>query len=344
MQKLANAAWHAEASQIYQNYDLWPLAGGQEQPVFLASGAVKPRSSLLVEFLRRDANLPERGTLLDIGCGTGAAIRSFGMEFPGWKLNGADLTAKALPHLRQIPGFDRLYAGDLTAIENTFDLVSMIHSLEHFPDPCDGLKSARGCLGQRGRLLVEVPNAAANPFDLLIADHLSHFTPVHLQLLARRAGLQVVSLQDGLLPKEITMLATKSAGAGENATPIDAARWASFASAATRWLLNVVSDARARALKAKSEGRLFGIFGTSISGMWLFGALAPLVDFFVDEDAARQGRAWEGLPVLSPVNVARSATVYVPLVPEIADRVSRRLGSVTGLYIATPILVNTPSI
>jgi hypothetical protein len=45
-------------------------------------------------------------------------------------------------------------------------------------------------------------------------------------------------------------------------------------------------------LNAAKEGRKrrrFGIFGTSIAAMWLFGEIGDDVDFFVDEDPNRLG-------------------------------------------------------
>ena len=68
--------------------------------------------------------------------------------------------------------------------------------------------------------------------------------------------------------------------------------------------------------------------------MWLYGAIGGKAAYFVDEDPARIGRACAGKPVLSPAQVPAGATVYVPLVPEIAAAVTRRLGA--G-YVAPPV-------
>lgn len=344
IQKLPSVEWMSETADIYAKYDLWPLAGGKEQPVFLADGTVRPRSLLLVDFMRKEAKLPGQGSLLDIGCGTGAAIRSFSAEYPAWRLNGADLSKRALPYLSKIPRFERLFVGEISKIEEKFDLVSLIHSLEHFPNPHLGLEQARDRLGVGGMLFVEVPNIAANPFDLLIADHLLHFTPQHLQMVAERAGLGVLTVRDDVLPKEITMLASGRSDSNWAATGRSTASWIDFSAASVRWLLNVLLEARYQASNARREGRAFGIFGTSISGMWLYGALGELVDFFVDEDAGRQGQRWEGLPVMRPDEVLPGASVYIPLIPDVAARVAARLGGAQVSYSATPPFEAIPGI
>jgi SAM-dependent methyltransferase len=336
IQKMPTAEWVLETKDIYAKYDLWPLSAGREQPIFLGNGSVRPRSSLLVDFVRQEAALPLKGRFLDIGCGTGAAITSFATEYPAWRLNGADLSERALPYLEKIPGFDRLFTGEISAIEGKFELVCMIHSLEHFPDPHRGLVQARDRLTPGGVLFVEVPNVATNPFDLLIADHLLHFTPSHLRRLARRAGLGVSTVRDDVLPKEITMLATRTSDRASAEPELAARHWFDCSTASVRWLSTVLSEAQKHASEAKRAGRPFGIFGTSISGMWLYGALGGLVDFFVDEDSGRQGQNWEGLPVLRPDEVRVGACVYIPLIPEVAARLAGRLGGGSVSYIETP--------
>ena len=337
IQKMPTAEWISEAKDIYAKYDLWPLAGGKEQPVFLGNGTARPRSSLLVDFMRREAALPRKGSLLDIGCGTGAAIRSFSVEYPDWQLNGADLSDRALPSLKEIPGFNRLFTGEISAIEEKFELVCMIHSLEHFPDPHRGVAEARDRLSPNGVLFVEVPNVATNPFDLLIADHLLHFTPSHLRRVAERAGLDASTVRDDVLPKEITMLAIRTSDRASADPEPGAGHWFDYSTASVRWLSTVLSEARKHASEAKRAGRPFGIFGTSISGMWLYGALGGLVDFFVDEDSGRQGQNWEGLPVMRPDEVRAGACVYIPLIPEVAARLAGRLGGGSVSYIETPL-------
>jgi len=49
--------------------------------------------------------------------------------------------------------------------------------------------------------------------------------------------------------------------------------------------------------------REFGIFGTSVAAMWLFGQLGDAVSFFVDEDTSRQGTELYGKPVFHPKDV-----------------------------------------
>jgi hypothetical protein len=87
------------------------------------------------------------------------------------------------------------------------------------------------------------------------------------------------------------------------------------------WLQAMIDSANA----ASKKGR-FGIFGTSIAAMWLFGEVGDRVDFFIDEDPSRKQAKLFDRPILTPAETPKDATVYVALIPEVARAVAGRLG------------------
>jgi SAM-dependent methyltransferase len=341
IQKLPTPAWLNETQEIYSNYNLWPLSEGREQPLFLGGGIVVPRSERLIQFLYENVNLSRQGKLLDIGCGTGDAMRNFSKVCPKWELNGADISAGYLDRLTEIPGFKRLYTGPMDAIDDEFDLLTMIHSLEHFPNPLETFNSVLALKRLEGSVLIEVPNVATNPFDLVIADHFFHFTPPHLEQLAINSGVTAAIVRDDVLPKEITLLI--HAGESRELQPIEsrASDWISYVNLCVKWLSELLLDARKHLERAKREGQQFGIFGTSISGMWLYGALDGHVDFLVDEDIHRQGNKWDGKTIYGPDAATPNSVVYLPLVPSIAAGIAKRLNSPKTMYIVPPSLNQT---
>jgi hypothetical protein len=98
------------------------------------------------------------------------------------------------------------------------------------------------------------------------------------------------------------------------------------------WLSSMLTEARNEAQRARS----FGVFGTAISGMWLYGALRGKVSFFVDEDMSRVGNCFEGIPILSPAQAPAGSTVFVPLLPEVARRVVGRHAGSGATYLEPP--------
>ena len=178
-------------------------------------------------------------------------------------------------------------------------------------------------------LFIELPYYVENPFELLIADHATHFDAQTIQTLLESAGLKIDTVQTEWVPKEISVVAGNLPATGIN-TPI------SFANppvlSLLEWLRSVVSHAASVA----GRSRRFGLFGTSIAATWLFSELEGKVAFFVDEDINRTGRTHFDLPIYSPGEIPEGSDVYVVLPPKISGQVARRLHSGKVIYHTVP--------
>ncbi len=335
VQKVPDTAWLDEIAGIYADYQAYYQAGGDEQIVFdRATGQPRRRSDVLVERLAAGALLPASGRALDVGCGNGATLRAMSAALPGWELHGFELGDATLPRLQGIPRFQRLYTGVLDALDTDFDLVSMVHALEHFPAPLQTLQALQPAVGT-GSLFIEVCNVEENPFDILVADHLMHFSPATLQLLLHRAGFATRTLSTEWVAKEISLLAHAGAGESLPTVPADyAAQTHARMAAYVDWL-----DAlQATAHRLAGSGQAFGVFGTSIAATWLGAQLADQVAFYVDEDPSRIGREHLGRPIVSPADVPHGAVVYLALSPRIAAGIAQRLAGMPLRCVLPPEL------
>jgi SAM-dependent methyltransferase len=331
LQKPVDDSWRAEIEEIYAGYAIYHQSGGREQAVFTAAGLPAARSRQLLEraFSFPESALPGEGLLkmpvagrmVDIGCGNGGLLRSFSTLAPGWTLAGTELSDAHRREIEAIPGVEALYVRSPDRLPAGFDLATLIHCLEHVMDPASFLRSLVNRMVPDGILLIEVPHWCDNPFDLLIADHCSHFTPQTLCAVVNAAGLDVEFITTDWIRKEISLIA-RVAKAGVPAAgivggyPGDADKVAK----AVAWLQAVVDDAR-------SIMDLCGVFGTAIGGVWLAEELGDACSFFVDEDPARIGSILCGRPVLHPRDVPEETTVYLALAPTVAEAVAARLGS-----------------
>src|SRR5262249_36333153 len=98
------------------------------------------------------------GRLLDFGCGGGSYLE--GMPRQGWPVTGLDASRRAVQRVRAELGLPAL-VGSLPHPElapDSFDVITMWHSLEHVHAPREVLREARRLLAPGGRLLVAVPN------------------------------------------------------------------------------------------------------------------------------------------------------------------------------------------
>jgi len=150
----------------------------------------------LLNTLRVEA--PQR--ILDIGASTGLLLKTFREAFGG-EIIGVEPGDAYRAHAEQqdIPMFASIEA----LIETNpakFDLVSMIHVLEHLPDPVDVLRMIRTeLLNESGILLLEVPNFYAH--DSYELAHLACYTPHTLQEVLRQAGYHVFFFQRHGFPR-----------------------------------------------------------------------------------------------------------------------------------------------
>jgi len=338
VQKPVDPEWQSEIEKIYDAYSIYHQAAGSEQSVFeAATGAAASRSSHLLRQLRAHVPLPESGRLLDLGCGNGAFLRAASDALTSWLLAGTELGEKYRAVVEGIRGVEALYTCPPKQVPGTFDLITMVHVLEHIPSPKGFLTGLQDKLNPDGLLLIEVPNYSQNPFDLLIADHCSHFSPATLSYVIQDAGYELKSVASDWVPKELSGLARRARGGSAEIVP-DAEALRSVSNN-IRWLKAVVADATR--LSSNTE---FGLFGTSIAATWLACELQERVRFFVDEDPARVGRQYMRKPVYHPSAVPPGSRVLIAFPPHhSANLRARLLGYAKGYELILPPVFPVPA-
>jgi SAM-dependent methyltransferase len=321
VQKPADNEFLTEIDEIYRTYTIYHQAAGAEQAVFeQSSGLPASRSVKLLDTFRRHANLKSTGRMLDVGCGNGATIRAFRQVAPGWTKAGTEFDAKYRAEVESIPNTEPLHVGPVENVPGSFDVITMVHVLEHIVDPIAVLEKLHGKLSPGGLLLIEVPHHPENPFELLIADHRTHFTADSMTRALAAAGFEIVSVAEDWIPKELSIVARPAPGRVTPPPAVDAAAARARIAASISWLRQTAQEL----LDLGSTGRI-GLFGTSIAGTWLAAEAGGQVAFFVDEDPARTGRMYLGRPVHSPADVLPGSQVFVGLPPAVASGICARL-------------------
>ncbi|HEY3350239.1 MAG TPA: class I SAM-dependent methyltransferase [Thermoanaerobaculia bacterium] len=140
-----------------------------------------------------------KGSLLDVGCATGAFLAH--ARARGWAPRGVEISpyARAAAQ-RRLGAAVAATVAEIPAAER-FDVVTLHHVLEHVREPVAFLADEiRPRVGRR--LLVEVPNFDSLASrrhgtrwrDLRPDQHVFHYTPSTLPRLLSRAGFRVVSV------------------------------------------------------------------------------------------------------------------------------------------------------
>jgi len=323
VQKIADDAFIRDCEEIYRTYAVYYQADGQEQKVFEQSrGLSQFRSESILTQLLKQNTIPASGALLDIGCGNGNLLRFFSKLYPSWILSGLEFDEKNRAPIEKIENVRAFYSCDLVDISGQFDMISMIHCLEHIVDPGHFLRKVKGKMTSQGLLLIEVPTYTLNPFDLVIADHCTHLDMNNIKNLLEQYGFEIVLTSTHIVPKEMTILARKNVASktmlSVSETALEDSR---------QGLLSVIAWLKENIACASRIARHdeLGIFGTSIAGAWLYNEIPDQIAFFVDEDQDRINKLFLGRPVYHPKNLPDKGAVYIPLPYVVASVIAERL-------------------
>jgi hypothetical protein len=165
-----------------------------------------------------------------------------------------------------------------------------------------------------------------------VADHASHFSKQTLATVVETAGYDVIDCGNLVISKEITLMACLLRAQRTTAPPHQLDVNLELMRRNLSWLEQVLDQAH----RLATTGRPFGVFGTSIAGVWIGSALGKKIQFFVDEDESRVGRDYFGTPIVAPGQVPAGATVFVCLEPGLAQTIAARHADATRHYVVPP--------
>ena len=333
LQKLVCETWDKEVKEIYENYSLYFQSNTSDQIIYdQKTNSLKNRAEVIVEKIVEyiDSSREEKN-FLDFGCGKGAFLKAFSKTFPDWNIYGADSGDIQEDDIRKLPKFREYYSCGLNEIEKNFDLISLIHVLEHIPSPIKLLEDIKRKLSPSGLSVIQVPNASINQIDLVIADHCSHFTVKTLKNILIKSDLEIVFMSENWISKEITCIVKKNLVPGKCFVQEDQLSFeAALLQAQSN--LSLLVDAVKNCKKIIKKFPNYGIFGTSIAAVWLDTELNKSAQFFCDEDLGRINKEFIGRKVRHPKEVGLGSIVLMPMVGAVGKKIAARYENFETIY------------
>lgn len=174
--------------------DLLRIKKGEKISCFSEIRAQLLRKLLLVELPDMD-----KGTLLDVGSGSGQLL-AVAREV-GFQCDGVDPSQTARESIMQL-GCNAY--PDIKFVDRPneyYDIIVFNQSLEHMTDPYDSLTIAVKLLKKMGKMIISVPNFACNERKIFgkywrhidCPRHLFHFSPNSMKVLINRCGLKLIA-------------------------------------------------------------------------------------------------------------------------------------------------------
>lgn len=134
--------------------------------------------------LRMAKYLPdEPGSMIDVGCATGELMLV--AKDAGWRVSGVEPSEHGRNIARQYGTVHR----DCDEVDETFDVVTSVHVLEHVSRPVDFLKQLAKLLKPRGLMIVVMPK------DNYRAPHLIAGGEEQVELMFSRAGISDIEIE-----------------------------------------------------------------------------------------------------------------------------------------------------
>ncbi|MGI8721650.1 MAG: class I SAM-dependent methyltransferase [Geodermatophilaceae bacterium] len=151
--------------------------------------------------------------LLEFGSGYGLFLAA--ARDRGYQVEGVELSRPAVQASTK-QGLD-VYCGQLVeaSLTGPYDVICGWDTLEHVPDPLAVLRGIRELIADDGTVALSTPYFSSLPSQLLgqrwwtlkPAEHIWHYTPYTLRLLAARADLVVTTvIRSPLSPANLTRL------------------------------------------------------------------------------------------------------------------------------------------
>lgn len=302
--------------KIYQKYQLFQDTEEFDQAIFI-DGKPKSRTKVIVDSLSI-ARLPKSGKFLDIGCNKGFLLKQFSKSFPKWTIFGHEPSRFYERYIKKIPHFGAFYSGGIAKIKNKFDLISMIHTLEHIENPTAFLKSINKLLTPNGLLLIQVPNVLQNPFDILVFEHISHFSPQTLEQMLINVGFEVILKSTNNIPKELTFICKVSERGYKGSL-----NFGHFLKTINQINVDFLKKYEKLIISLTGKKPLI-VFGTAEVGTWVAGLLDGEFDFFVDESPWRIGKKHLGKKIFHPKILKGGENVILAVAPILSKNIMQR--------------------
>lgn len=322
---------HLQTSAIegiaeYYDREYKILVDSEEEDQFYEvsdAGAVY-RSDHQVRTLLSKLDLPRGARILDYGCAKAATLRKL-----------ATIRTDVVPHLfdvsqMYIPFWQTFAREENWAIYEVpakwrgyFDAVTTFFALEHVANPAASLRDLSLLLKPGGILYGIVPNVFTNWADLVVVDHVNHFSAPSLELALHDAGLEPLEIDD-------------SAHTGAYVFRARRPLLAKAGHAGAEGLQHVIDEARKIAAYWKTLGARIrdfestlaetsrtAIYGSGFYGTFIAASLRQFsrIECFLDRNPFRQGKQLLDKPIIAPEALDEDFdTIFVGINPASAKK------------------------
>lgn len=282
-------------------------------------GIVYRTDHQVLTFLNK-INVKGGSRFLDYGCAKASMSRRLLEHEPDIEFYLFDVSSMYLSYWEKFLTQERWAIYELPATWYlNFDIVTSFFALEHIPEPLDTALEIANLLVEDGVFYGVVPNVFSNLADLVVVDHVNHFTEASLHFLLSKAGFCSIDI-DANAHRGALVFTARKKGLVSPSPEIDECKETSR-KIASYWS---DVDSRIRLAEVDNFAQPAAIYGSGFYGAYIASTLKnpEFLKCFVDASPFQQGKTLFNYPVLSPQEIPSNIRVlYMGLNPIIAREI-----------------------
>ena len=277
------------------------------------------RTEHQVGILLEKLDLRANAKVLDYGCGKASTLKELCAQRSDVEPHVYDVGEQYRSFWNSfVPEEDQAVCDLPDQWVDRFDAVISFFALEHVSDPHKFVSQVHRLLRESGTFYFLVPNLFVNPADLLVVDHINHFSRSSLCYLLEGNGFTVREVDDGVHTGAWMGVAEKGAAAASilqtdsvSAEVVDISTyWRAFSGRVEEF--------------EKSEKDEAAIYGSGFYGTFIYTCLKQpeRITCFLDQNPHRQKQTLMGKRIIAPEALPESIRrLYVGLNPSVAHEV-----------------------
>lgn len=298
------------------DYDILVESEEEDQVYEMVNGATVYRTEHQLKTLLDKVELSSDTKILDYGCAKSSTMRALVGEKPSIQVHLFDVSDRYVPFWEKFLSEERWATYAIpSAWDGQFDVVTSFFSLEHMARPQDALRQITRVLKAGGVFYGIIPNVLTNTADMIVVDHVNHFTTVSLAYLLRDNGFEVVEIDDSAHRGALIFSARKlSSPSAAEAAPVPGKVKKVFdevVKVAQFWQ-NIGTKVRDFECSIQNVER-FAIYGAGFYGAFISSCLQhpEKIACVIDQNPFLHGRKANGVDIVPPTGLPEDINVVL---------------------------------
>ncbi len=324
----------ADAASFYES-DYGILINSEEEDQIyevMPDGKQVYRTDHQVKVLLDKLSLSSGARILDYGCAKSSMTKRLLAHRSDIQPHLFDVSARYIPFWEKFiePGRWAVHETP-SAWQGYFDVVTSFFSMEHMIQPEASVRKMAAMLKPGGTLYCIVPNVVTNVADLIVLDHVNHFSAPSLRYLLKGVGLDVESIDDTSHRGAFVVVARRVNEVEQRILPEefdhDVQNWLSRLQDVASFWSNAAESVRSQEAELPPDAET-AIYGAGFYGAFIASCLKEpqRVVCHLDQNVYLYGRRLNDRPILSPAQLPKHIrNVWVGLNPTHARQIVSQL-------------------